>query len=152
MIFVPPKYIYFIVILTSVFGLFIFTTMILIICAHTALTHFSVSCFDDFFKHFKRFCGRNINRKRIPKFWSKRSKTFCAKFVIIWLGHNEIILVLHSFRPSIWFFKDIFHIAWIQAIHCSIYFCTKIFKSLNRCCRFLCFLKKSVIRFLVFVK
>ena len=39
-----------------------------------------------------------------------------------------------------------FHIAWIQAIYCSIYFCIKISKSLNRHCRFLCFHKKSVIR------
>ena len=39
-----------------------------------------------------------------------------------------------------------FNIAWIQAIYCSIYFCTKISKSLNHHCRFLCFHKKSVIR------
>ena len=39
-----------------------------------------------------------------------------------------------------------FNIAWIQAIYCSIYFCTKISKSLNRHCRFLCFHTKSVIR------
>ena len=58
--------------------------MILVICAHTTLTHFSVPCFDKFFKHFKRFCGLNISRKQITNFWSTRSKTFCAKFIIIW--------------------------------------------------------------------
>ena len=127
--------------------------LLILICTHTALTHFSVPCFDEFFKHFKRFCRLNINRKRIPKFWSKRGDTFCAKFAIIWLGHNEIILVLRSFRPyGIWFFKYIFHIVRIQVIYCSIYFCTKISKSLNRHCRFLCFHKKSVTRTFIIVK
>ena len=29
---------------------------ILIICTHVAYIHFSVPCFDEIFKHFKRFC------------------------------------------------------------------------------------------------
>ena len=41
-----------------------------------ALTHFSYPCFDEFFKHFKCFRELHVNRKRIPNFWSKRSKTF----------------------------------------------------------------------------
>ena len=125
----------------------------ILICAHAALSHCSVQCFEEFFKPFKRFCRLNINRKRIPNFWSKRSKNFCVKFEIIWSGHNEIILVLHSFwASSIWFFKEIFHIVWIQAIYCSIYFCTKISKSLNRHFRFLCLHRKSVITTFVIVK
>ena len=127
--------------------------LMILICAHTTLTHFSVPCFVEFFKHFKHLCRLNINRKRIPIFWSKRIRTFCAEFLITWLGHNEIILELHSFRPySTWFFKNIFHIAWIWVVYCSIYFCKKITKSLNCHCRLIYFHKKSVVRTFVIVK
>ena len=78
--------------------LFLGYLMILIACAHTALIHFSISCFDEFFKHFKCFCELNINRKRIPNFWSNRSKNCCAKFVVVCSGHNEIILMMRSFQ------------------------------------------------------
>ena len=86
------KIYYFIVILTFALGyLFSQDLIILVICAYTALAHFSIPC-------FKYFCGLNMNRKWITNFWSKRSKTFCAEFVIIWSGDSEIILVLRSFR------------------------------------------------------
>ena len=101
--------------------------IVLIIYAHTALTYFVVPSFDETFKPFKSFCGVSINR--IPNFWSKRSKTFCAKFIIIWSGHNKIILGLRSFRPwRISFFERNFSytVAWIQANFCSTYFCINV--------------------------
>ena len=94
MIFILSKYMYFIVTLTFLDYLFSQDLMVHIICAHAALTHVSIPCFDEFFKHFKCFFRFNINWKKIPNFWSERSKTFWAKFIIIWSGHNEIILVL----------------------------------------------------------
>ena len=45
-----------------------------IICAHIAPTHFSVPCFDEFSKHFQRFCRLNINRKR--SFGPKETRLF----------------------------------------------------------------------------
>ena len=69
------------------------------ICAHKALIHFSVPCFDELSKHFKQFRSLNINRKRFLNFCFKRCKTFCAIFVIIWSGHTRIILELRSFWP-----------------------------------------------------
>ena len=65
-----------------------------IICTHMALTHVFVPCFDEFFKHFKRFCRLNINRKRILNFGLKRGKTFCAKFVIFGRGIRRLFWCL----------------------------------------------------------
>ena len=72
--------------------------MFLVICVQMTTTHFSVPRVNEFSKRFKRFYRLNINSKRIPSFWFKRCKTFCAKFIIIWSKYNKIILVMRSFR------------------------------------------------------
>ena len=62
-IFVLSKYMYFNLILLGYY--FVQDLMILIMCGHKVLTHFSFPCFDEFFKNFKTLCGLYINRKRV---------------------------------------------------------------------------------------
>ena len=79
-IFVLSKYMYFILELASIFGMLFLTRLSIayFVCT-SALTYFCFPSFNEFFKHLRRFCRVNINRKRGSNFWSMRNKDFLCQ-------------------------------------------------------------------------